>query len=124
MYKVAVLLSTFNGERFIKDQLISLRNQKKVKIKIILIDDGSTDNTLKIIKNFNIPKKIFKSKKFRNPVKNFLYLIDKVPRNFDFYFFLISKRYWIPSKLFIQYLKLKNIKLMSVDPGPFILIKI
>ena len=110
MYKVAVLLSTFNGERFIKDQLISLRNQKKVKIKIFIIDDGSTDNTLKIIKNFNIPKKIFKSKKFRNPVKNFLYLIDKVPRNFDFYCFADQDDYWIPNKLFYSISQIKKHK--------------
>ena len=62
MYKVAILLCTFNGERFIKDQLISLRNQKKVKIKLFIIDDGSIDNTLQIIKKFNITKKIYKTK--------------------------------------------------------------
>ena len=74
MIQVAVLLSTFNGEKYIQDQLKSIKNQKKVKIKIFIIDDGSTDNTLEIIKNFNIPKKIFKTKNFRDPVKNFLYL--------------------------------------------------
>ena len=110
MYKVAVLLSTFNGEKFIKDQLISLRNQKKVKIKIFIIDDGSTDNTLKIIKNFSIPKKIFKTKNFHNPVKNFLYLIDKVPRNFDFYCFADQDDYWIPNKLFYSISQIKKYK--------------
>ena len=110
MYKVAILLSTFNGEKFLKEQLKSLRNQKKVKIKIFIIDDGSTDNTLKIIKNFNIPKKIFKTKNFHNPVKNFLYLIDKVSRNFDFYCFADQDDYWVPNKLFYSISQIKKYK--------------
>ena len=110
MYKVAILLSTFNGEKFIKDQLISIKNQKKVKIKLFIIDDGSTDNTLKIIKNFNIPKKIFKTKNFKNPVKNFLYLIDKVPKNFDFYCFADQDDFWLPNKLFYSISQIKKYK--------------
>jgi glycosyltransferase involved in cell wall biosynthesis len=99
MYQVAILLSTFNGEKFIKDQLISFSRQKKVKIKLFVIDDGSTDNTIKIIKRFNIPKKIFKTKNFRNPTKNFLFLIDNVPINFDFYCFADQDDYWFSNKL-------------------------
>ena len=77
MYKVAILLCTFNGERFIKDQLISLRNQKKVKIKLFIIDDGSIDNTLQIIKKFNITKKIYKTK-ILNQLKIFINLEMKI----------------------------------------------
>ena len=110
MYKVAILLSTFNGEKFIKDQLISLRNQKKVKIKVFIIDDGSTDNTLQIIKKFNITKRIYKTKNFRNPVKNFLYLIDKVPKSFDFYCFADQDDVWLPFKLFYSISQIKKYK--------------
>ena len=110
MYKVAILLCTFNGERFIKDQLISLRNQKKVKIKLFIIDDGSIDNTLQIIKKFNITKKIYKTKNFKNPVKNFLYLIDKVPKNFDFYCFADQDDVWLPFKLFYSISQIKKYK--------------
>ena len=70
MHKVAVLLSTFNGEKYILKQLESLKNQKSVFIKLFVIDDNSDDKTLDIIKKFKIPKKIFKSKNFKDPVKN------------------------------------------------------
>ena len=99
MFKVAVLLSTFNGEKYILDQLKSIKNQKKVRIKIFAIDDGSKDRTVKILKEFEIPKKIYKSKKFKNPVKNFLHLIDIVPSSYDFYCFADQDDYWFYNKL-------------------------
>lgn len=99
MKKVAILLSTFNGEKFILEQLESLRKQKNVIIKLFLIDDNSTDNTLNIIKKFNIPKKIFNSQNFRNPVKNFMFLLNKVPSTFDYYCFCDQDDFWFPNKI-------------------------
>ena len=49
---VLVLMSTFNGERFIDEQLISLLNQKNVKLKILIRDDGSSDRTVSILKKY------------------------------------------------------------------------
>ena len=50
--KVAVLLSTYNGEKYLEEQLNSLIKQKDVDITIIIRDDGSNDNTIKIIKKY------------------------------------------------------------------------
>jgi len=50
--KVCVLLSTYNGEEFIEDQLLSLIKQTYKEFDIIIRDDGSQDNTIKIIKKF------------------------------------------------------------------------
>lgn len=50
--KVAVLLSTYNGEKYLKEQLDSLINQTYSNIDIYIRDDGSTDNTVKIIKEY------------------------------------------------------------------------
>lgn len=108
MHKVAVLLSTFNGGRFLETQLNSLKRQKKVKLKLFIIDDGSVDNTIKIIKNADIPKKIYKTKNYKNPVKNFLFLIDKVPKNYDFYCFSDQDDYWLSNKLIYSISKLKK----------------
>lgn len=49
MYKVLVFMSTFNGEKYLHQQINSILNQKKVKVSILIRDDGSTDNTLKIL---------------------------------------------------------------------------
>lgn len=42
---IAVLLSTYNGSEYIKEQLDSIISQKSVSIKLIVRDDGSTDDT-------------------------------------------------------------------------------
>jgi rhamnosyltransferase len=44
--KVAVLVATFNGEKFIASQLASLFGQVGVDVSVIVRDDGSTDSTL------------------------------------------------------------------------------
>lgn len=52
MNKVLILLSTYNGERFLKEQLDSLYAQEGVEIHILVRDDGSKDNTLCILENY------------------------------------------------------------------------
>ncbi|WP_201319173.1 glycosyltransferase [Paenibacillus sp. EPM92] len=50
--KISVALCTFNGEKYIKDQLQSILNQTYKVDEIVITDDGSTDNTIRVIKNF------------------------------------------------------------------------
>lgn len=52
MEKIIILLSTYNGELYIREQLDSLINQQGVDIHIVVRDDGSSDNTVDIIGNF------------------------------------------------------------------------
>ena len=56
MKKVCVLMSTYNGEQFVNEQIESILNQIEVDIHIIIRDDGSVDNTVNIIKAFNDPR--------------------------------------------------------------------
>ncbi len=51
---MVILLATYNGEKYLKDQLNSLFSQRNCKIKIIARDDGSTDTTLDILKSFDV----------------------------------------------------------------------
>lgn len=52
MNKILVLLSAYNGEKFIEEQIKSLLKQENVDIHILIRDDGSTDNTCKIIEKY------------------------------------------------------------------------
>lgn len=56
---VSIVLATYNGERFLREQLESLRNQTFAPIEIIISDDNSSDSTNTIIDRFikttNIP---------------------------------------------------------------------
>lgn len=65
--KVSVAMCTYNGEKYIEEQLNSILNQTKKIDEIIICDDGSKDNTLKIcdkiLKNSNVTYSIKINKK-------------------------------------------------------------
>lgn len=50
--KVAVIMSTYNGERFISEQLDSILNQTYKNIEVVVRDDGSKDKTVEIVKEY------------------------------------------------------------------------
>lgn len=53
MLKISVIMPVYNGEKYIKETIESVLNQSYKDFEFIIIDDGSTDNTLKIIQSFN-----------------------------------------------------------------------
>ena len=53
MHKVQILLSVFNGSKYIKALLDSLLNQDYQKLKILVRDDGSNDGTKEILKHYS-----------------------------------------------------------------------
>lgn len=79
--KVSVCLATFNGEKFISDQITSILSQLASGDEIIISDDGSTDKTLSIIKSFNDERiKIYNNKTYD---KEFKFKFSKVTKNFE-----------------------------------------
>ncbi|WP_018753867.1 glycosyltransferase family 2 protein [Paenibacillus sanguinis] len=50
--KCLILLSTYNGEKFLEEQLHSLQKQEGVELALLIRDDGSNDHTLSIIHQF------------------------------------------------------------------------
>lgn len=52
MPKISVIIPCFNAERFLKECLESLLNQSFKDIEVITINDGSSDDTLKILNKF------------------------------------------------------------------------
>lgn len=57
---VAILLATYNGEKYLKEQLDSILSQTYKNFKIIVSDDGSTDKTRNILVQYEkeYPSKI------------------------------------------------------------------
>lgn len=51
--KVSVAMATYNGERYIRQQLDSLARQTLQPYELVICDDGSQDNTLNIVKDFS-----------------------------------------------------------------------
>ena len=52
MKTVSVAMATYNGARFIREQLDSLARQTVLPAELVITDDGSTDNTLEIVADF------------------------------------------------------------------------
>lgn len=60
---ISIIVPIYNGEKYLKKCLDSLINQTKEELEFILINDGSTDNTEKIIKEYKDKRiKYFKNK--------------------------------------------------------------
>ena len=47
--KVSIIVPVYNGEKYIKECVESLQNQNYKNIEIIVVNDGSSDNTEKIV---------------------------------------------------------------------------
>ncbi|MEP6513799.1 MAG: glycosyltransferase family 2 protein, partial [Parafilimonas sp.] len=69
---ISVIMATYNGERFIEQQLQSIITQLPLDSEIIISDDGSADATIQVIKNFKDTRiKIIENHKRKGTVFNF-----------------------------------------------------
>lgn len=100
MYKVAVLLSTYNGEKYLCDQINSILNQTYENIELYIRDDASTDSTPYILKKYeNIENvHIELSENNLGYPKCFFYLTES-DIDADFYMFSDQDDVWFPEKV-------------------------
>ena len=56
MEKISILIPVYNREKYIKDCIYSILNQTYDNLQLIIYDDGSTDNTVNIIKDIKDPR--------------------------------------------------------------------
>ena len=80
---VSVIMSVYNDEKNIQNSVESILNQTYKNIELLLVDDGSTDNTYRIINLINDKRlKIFKNKTNIGLTKSLNFLINKANSNF------------------------------------------
>ena len=102
--KVQILLATYNGERFLREQLDSIINQEYKLWEILIHDDGSNDNTISILKEYQnkYPKKVkllIDKKIFSSASKNFFHLIKNRSKEANLYCLCDQDDIWHKSKL-------------------------
>ena len=54
--KISVCMATYNGEKYIAEQIRSILPQLSEDDEVIVSDDGSSDATLDIVRSFNDPR--------------------------------------------------------------------
>lgn len=98
--KLIVLLSTYNGERYIREQLDSLINQELRPSKIFIRDDGSKDETISIIKEYcdKYDFITYYCGENKGPARSFWELITKC-EDADYYALCDQDDVWFVDKL-------------------------
>ena len=99
---VHILLAAYNGERYIEDQIGSLMNQTADNWKLLVRDDCSHDNTVRIIEEYrrNHPEKIVflgTDAHNRGVKNNFNFLLQA--SDSDYCMLCDQDDVWLPDKL-------------------------
>lgn len=118
MEKIDILLATYNGEKFVKEQIESILNQTYENFNLIISDDASTDNTLNILEEYEKKDtriKVFKKEKNKGLIDNFEFLLKNVTS--DYFMFSDQDDIWKKDKIekSINKLKEENSGLVYTD---------
>lgn len=101
MKNIVVLLATYNGKNYLRQQLDSLLNQTFDNFRIVVHDDGSTDGTIDILNEYrnNNPEKIelLYGQPCGSAKANFLWMLKK--EDADVYFFCDQDDVWHETKI-------------------------
>ena len=101
MDSVAVIVSTYNGEKFLREQIDSILCQKGVKLTVFVRDDGSSDSTKQILTEYrnahdNVVVDFAENVGVGNSFMNALY---QVSPEFDYYALADQDDIWQENKL-------------------------
>jgi glycosyltransferase involved in cell wall biosynthesis len=100
---VTVLLATYNGVRFLDEQLTSLNEQQDVRVEVLVNDDGSTDGTMQILEAWRAKGLIvgISQSKGIGATRAFLTLLQSCDEK-EFVAFCDQDDVWEPRKLISQ----------------------
>ena len=96
---VTVFMSTYNGEKYLEQQIESILHQEHVKVKLFIRDDGSKDNTIKILRKYSKLSNIHVI--YGDNIgyaKSFLKIIENNEYT-SYYSFSDQDDIWLPNKL-------------------------
>lgn len=111
--KIAILLSTFNGEKYLREQIESILNQTNKEWDLLIRDDSSCDNTVNIIKEFENkhPQIHFVHDDLGNirPLRSFKKLLSYI-NGYDYIMFCDQDDIWYPDKIQLSFDKIKQVE--------------
>lgn len=111
---VAILMGTYNGEKYLAEQMQSLSDQTHKNWRLIVSDDGSSDKTVQILEAYQADWGVDKLKIRQGPQKgfaqNFLSLACDPDIKADYYAFCDQDDVWLPQKLNVALEYLSNVR--------------
>ena len=111
---ISVCMATFNGERYIKEQLDSILPQLGEFDEVVVSDDNSTDRTIEVIKSYGDERiRLFEEQSFSSPTFNFENALKQA--NGDQIFLSDQDDIWAPNKVEIIRDYLKDYDLVVSD---------
>lgn len=100
---VLVMMATYNGEKYVTEQINSILEQEGVNVTLLISDDGSSDATPRICFRYadDLPNVRFSvNEKNKGLAKNFMdMLYSSDATSFDYFAFSDQDDYWMPNKL-------------------------
>jgi glycosyltransferase involved in cell wall biosynthesis len=114
MRKISVCMATYNGARFVDEQISSILAQLSPADELIISDDGSTDDTLNKIRAWNDPRVILlKNSGKRGPVGNFENALRRASG--EIVFLADQDDIWLEDKVGVQLAALLKCDLVLSD---------
>lgn len=115
--KIAILLATYNGEKYIREQLESLLEQANTDWIVYVHDDGSTDKTNEILDEYinQYSEKFIRieGKTTGSAKNNFFFLLENVEASY--YMFCDQDDIWLPKKIGKTFARMKKIEKEEVN---------
>jgi len=100
-WRVGVVLSTFNGAKHLLDQVASVLAQRDVSVELSVRDDGSTDDTLGLLRSapFHDGRVTVDAGRHLGPSRSYLTMLAASPGDVDFVALCDQDDVWLEGKL-------------------------
>ncbi len=111
---ISVCVATYNGERFVRDQMVSILRQLGKEDEVVVSDDGSKDSTIRILNSFQDSRiKVVRNEGEHGFIRNFENALRQA--NGDIIFLSDQDDVWKPDKVKVVLKALQDADLVVHD---------